>query len=163
MLTFILVLNIVFLIITIVFAIKTRADIENAKSQKNKIPDEIDEMKIKLMGLEERINLLEQEVKYLSSKLVEKKFQSETSNGNAKYTSQKVSFNYRLDQQEEREDTNYTQTKYEQNKKTDVESIQNMIINLFNQGKKEDEIANLLGLSFEEVKLTLMVLEKGRK
>lgn len=142
MLTTVLILNIIFLILTIIFSIKVRSELESLKKYDRKKED--DELKMRLIGLEERINSFEEELKKIEAKNIERK-QTELisqKNDNISRTSEK---NGDLE------------------KKTNIlKPAQSLIIDLFNQGKKEEEIANLLGLSFEEVKLILMVSQKGK-
>ncbi len=147
MLTLVLIINIAFLMLTIIFSIKLRSDFENLKNKNDKKGAD-DELKIRLLGLEERINSLEEELKKLETKNID----------------QKQAKSIELNQKNDIINTPRVSEKNgELDKKANIPKLtQSLIINLFNQGKKEEEIANLLGLSFEEVKLILMVSQKGK-
>lgn len=156
MLTVILMLNVFFLILTIIFAIKVRSDFENFKKGGERKED--DEIKLRLLGIEERISSLEEELKNSEQKRIELKI-NHKNNQSSPNIPAKVAKS-----ENEQNEKNEQNENVEAERKTCMPKLtQSMIISLFREGKKEEEIANLLGLSFEEVKLILTVLQKGNR
>lgn len=137
MLTFILILNILFLILSVIFFIKTRGDIEEVKKSKNIA--ELDEISMRVLALEERVSSLEKELREKElSELRKPEIKSET-------------------KQNTKESIRTPPDSSPSHRSKPAKTTENLIIDLINQGKKEEEIANITGKSVEEIKLMLKI------
>lgn len=192
MLSLILILDILFLIITVLFFIKMRMDLDTMKlkskdfNKDKKYGEELEELKARLLGLEERIGSVEQDIsdlsklvshmayredrnKDLSAKDVDERRSSKNINNyelcnhnpSAFTKTPKIS-GFHAGMGSEDSQVSSSQSASNEDRVSRV-GLHDVIMTLFRQGKKEDEIAGILGISLEEVKLTLRVSERARR
>ncbi len=164
--------NIIFLILIIAFAIKMRLDFEELKKNQGKQERNSDlerkfaELEGRLITLEDKILSLEYDTKELREKIAELK---------TVITDIKEKASSFIKSKSEREVKPEVVQDFSSHLKVDkfggnqnmknyqaTSDIDGLVLKYAEEGKTEEEIANILGLSYEEIKIILR-MNTGRK
>lgn len=143
-----LIANLIFLIMIILFAIKIRLDFENLKKKIYEQSDICKEMKIKSISDEERISAIEGDIKRLEEKI-----------STIRYEVGKIKLHYSGHQI--LKTTEYQRSEEAQKiRPVDEGDMKIRIRKLLEEGKTPDEVQRALGVSYEEVKLVLNLINR---
>lgn len=184
--------NIIFLILIIAFAIKMRLDFEELKKNQGKQERKSDlerkfaELEGRLITLEDKILSLEYDSKELREKIAELKtvivdikesvssFIKSKSGGEVNHDTRKdFASNLKVDKTIVSENSRvlsehtsfHTYQSVNENAKNyqATSDIDDLVLKYAEEGKTEEEIANILGLSYEEIKIILRMNTSRKK
>ncbi len=147
-----LIANLFFLVMIILFAVKIRLDFENLKKKFSEQSDVCKEMKIKSISDEERISSIESDIKSLDGRI--SAIHQEVEKIKLYY------FNQRSLKTDDYHKSSASQIMRATYSTIDGEDMKSKIRKLLQEGKTPDEVQKTLGVSYEEIKLVLNLMNK---